>query len=237
MNCREVATWLDALLDTQDGSTRDNRGVPAGPELHEHLAACQGCREQHAAAMQLIEGLRLLPRVAPPAGFAQRMVQRALEDRVERRLTLRRRLRYTMALAASILLMVILGFIWVPRNERPNDGQHVKHEPPVVTPKEEDKPEAPPVLGKAVDEAKIKVASLTGRLTDKTAEYAKHLLAAAPRVDFPPNRVGAEAIDPAVSLRQAGKELGEGLEPVTRGARRAMDSFFREISTFDIGDN
>jgi hypothetical protein len=241
MNCRDFSSWLDTWLDAHSPAGVESSKELEAPEPQAHIALCPMCREQYTAAQRLMEGLKLLPRVAAPEGFSERMVHRALVDREERRLSLQRRLRFTFALAASILIMVIAGYLWLPGPRKGNDGPVVKQEPPKIEPAKDDakpkdeKPETAPALAQRVDEATGRVAAFTGKLTDKTLAHAKHLLAAAPSFEFPTGAGPAEPIDPAASLRQAGAELTEGLQPVTRSARRAMDSFLREISTFEVG--
>ncbi|MFO0965261.1 MAG: hypothetical protein U0793_06705 [Gemmataceae bacterium] len=226
MKCHECEAWIERWLDAT-GAARPSE--PA--DLPDHLAECRSCREQYAAAQRLIEGVKALPRVAAPRDFTERIVQRVLADRVERRRRLTWRLSFTAALAASIVLMLIGGYFFAPGPKAPDVA--------VVspTPKPEPAPEAPPVLAKRVDEAKEKVAALTGKLTEKTVEHAKQLFAAAPTIEFNPMGEGvlpSEPIDAAASLRRAGAELTASMAPVTRSARRAMDFFRREISTFEV---
>jgi hypothetical protein len=38
-------------------------------------------------------------------------------------------------------------------------------------------------------------------------------------------------------LREAGEGVGDGLEPVTNSARRAVDLFLRELPPMDLGAN
>lgn len=249
MNCRDVAPWLQSWLDApRAGAPLENR------EVQDHLAGCQSCREQFGAAQRLMEGLRRLPRPVPPAGLSERIVARSLADRAARRRMWQRRLRFTYALAASILVMVIAGYFWEPSPPKnPAEGPITKIEPPQQELPKQDgpqekpvpprvkAPEPPPALAKAGEEAKDKVAALTGKLFGKAREHTKHLIAAAPVLEFPPmgpmsaDFLPTEPIDPTASLVQAGQEITGSLEPVTRSARRAMDSLFREISTFDVG--
>lgn len=244
MNCREFAPWLQTWLDNHAAGRSFPPARNDPPALQEHLSQCQACREQYASAQRLTEGLKLFARPAPPPGLTDRILARTLTDRAARRRGWQRRLYFTYALAASILVMVIGGYFGEPGPKKSGDEvSTVQKDPPKTDPKPVEKPpektpEPAPVLAKTGDEVKSKVAALTGKLFDKAREDAKHLFAAAPAFEFPPMEAGVlppEPIDPTASLRTAGQEISAGLQPVTRSARRAMDSFLRELSTFDVG--
>lgn len=237
MSCLEFLSWLQDWLDAP--RLAPDEAGPVAPQAQEHLAHCQTCREQYAAARGLMQGVKGLPRVASPAEFTQRVVRRALADRAERRRFFVRRLKFTAVLAASILLMVIAGYIWVPgpRKDREPIALPSKSTEPVKTPRDEPTQAAPAPLAKVVDEAKEKVAALTGRLTETTLTHAKHLFAATPGLEINPMSVDAlpaEPLDAAGPLREAGAEITADLRPVTRSARRAVDFLFRELSTFEV---
>src|SRR5262245_5989505 len=102
MNCLECQELLQRRLD---GEPLQDRA-----ELDRHLVACPECRERHAAAQVLADGLKLLPRAAPPEGLAQRLAARVLGDRAVR---LRRRVWGGVALAASLLLAAMAGYLWL----------------------------------------------------------------------------------------------------------------------------
>src|SRR5437660_1054626 len=109
MNCLECQELLQKRLD----------GVPITAEvLEQHLDQCATCREQHAAAARLLEGMQQLPKPKLPANFAQDLAARIVRDRQQRRDRMRRRIYVTMALAASVLLMLFAAYWWMPRTER-----------------------------------------------------------------------------------------------------------------------
>jgi hypothetical protein len=214
MNCPECQDVLQRRLD----------GTVLVPDaaLDQHLAQCPPCRERHAAARRLLEGLRASPRRVPPADFARRVVAAALRDRQRRRSRLRRSLYLTAGLAAAILLMLLAGYV-----NHPNPGDGKPDVGPVA------KQDTPPELKKDAAAPPTTLAAVTGRLADKTLEQAKVLLTAANPVEGLP--VGelanvAEPLEPAAEpLRQARQEAGEGLQAVARSARRAFDYFARDL--------
>ena len=77
-------------------------------------------------------------------------------------------------------------------------------------------------------------AAISSRLADKTLDQAKVLWTAANPVEGMPMPVGelpgVPELNPAGEpLRQAKQEMSEGLEAVSRSARRAIDYFAREL--------
>lgn len=64
---------LSAALD-------DALGLEAGSALAEHVAACAACREDQAALSRTAGLVRGLPRIAPPADFAGRVLERIAGD-------------------------------------------------------------------------------------------------------------------------------------------------------------
>jgi hypothetical protein len=172
------------------------------------------------------------------------MTATILQDRHKRQLRVRRRLWATVALAASLLLMAIAGYFWLPRPGPTSvPGPVVEKRPgplPEMPAPEPPPPEAAPSLRKSAQEAGIAVASLTERVADQTLEHARVLLSATtPPMEVPPLPFLAfdeleEPLEPtAESLRLAGQGVSESLEPVTRSARRAVDFFMRELSSLD----
>jgi predicted anti-sigma-YlaC factor YlaD len=211
VTCDEFQDWLQRRLD----------GAPPedGDALDRHLAGCPDCREWHAAARRLEEGLRLLPAVTVPADLAGRVAGRV---RGERRVRLRRRvgLAASLALAACLVLALLLGR-GRTRPEAPTMAGHTR--PPAS--------EAPPEsLRDSVTEAGSAVVGLTRRTADETVGQTKLLL---PVVVARPNLgdggVPATVEPPMRSLRAAGQGVSEGLEPVTTSARRALNLFLSEM--------
>src|SRR6478736_2497819 len=108
MNCLECHEWLHERLDGHPVSEQIEQQI----ELH--IAQCTACREQHAAGQLLLDGLKEMPRPAMPPGFAQVLAGTVIRDRRQRREKLRRRVFVTMALAASVMLMLFAAYYWIP---------------------------------------------------------------------------------------------------------------------------
>ncbi len=247
MNCHECEERLQRRLDTARRGVRSSEPRGSDPDLERHLAECQACRQTHAAAGVLLEGLESLPAVAPPLDFAWQTTAAVLRDRMRRRQKMRRRVLLTTVLAASILLMAWASNIWrperrqkqdVPRDDIANHG-HVSPigpRPHDNAPKDHDPPQADEPI--RVAEIRLAMASLTDRLAEQTRDQARVLIAVAPhevpdleaKVRSLAARPLEEPLDPAAqSLRQAGHEVSQGLEPVVDHACRAFGYFVKEL--------
>ena len=220
MNCLECQDLLQRRLDGEP--------VPAGPAFDDHLAGCPSCREQHAAALGLLDALQARRKVTPPADLAQRIVAHVVRDREVRRRRMRLRLVYTAALAASVLLLLGIGYLWTPTpGPAPQPSQ-------IASPKDEPKK---PALVEAKEPPRA-VASLTERLADTTRDQMLVVLTAANPLDAVPLKplsTDLEPLDPAAqSLRQAGQGVTEGVQTVTRAGRQAFSYFVRELPMLDV---
>jgi len=208
MNCLECRELLQRRLDGEP--------LPETPEVEQHMSQCAACREQHVGALRVAAVLRQLPRPVSPAGFTDRIVAAVLEDRRFRRQRMRRRVFVTMALAASVLLMLVAAYVWMPRDQSPQKQDFVKDQPKKVdAPVGDKKPEARNALD---------------RMAEATRDHAKVVLVAAnlDEVEKLP------MIDPG--LREAGNEVGDGVRAVTRNARKAFDFFARELPMPDMAE-
>lgn len=235
MNCLECQDLLQRRLD--------GTASPAG-EVEHHLSQCPSCREQFAAAGLLLEALKTIPRPVLPPLFARAVAGAVLRDRVQRHRKMRRRLLLTAALAASVLLILLAGYLWLPGEPRGTDGggpvadggskQHPVPPRPLPTPPQPETKE-PKRPATTPEEPRHALASLTERLADSTRDHATVLWTAAnPMGEVPVEPLGAvadlEAFDPAKqSLRQASAEVRDGVQTVARSARRALDYFAREL--------
>ena len=220
MNCLELQETLQEMLDGAAGA--------ASPEATAHLADCAACRELYAAAQTLVHGLPLLPKPEPAALLTQSIVATALAEH-RRAHQMRRRVVFAVGLAASIVLALLVG--WLLQPPGPESKALVEKTPP-------QQPEAPK-LAQSAEEARAAVASLTERVADQTKEQAKLLMAVADSLDLPMTNLPAfdleEPLDPAAkSLRQATQTVANGIEPITRSARRAFTFFVNEMPMFDI---
>jgi anti-sigma factor RsiW len=129
MNCHESEQHLQRLLDGDGAEARET--------VNAHLAICPECRELFAAASLLQRRLRERRRSSPPENLTRSIVAGVLSDR-GRRL----RWRTTMAVAAvaaTLLLMVGGGYLWLTAPVEPDvEGNIVQRpEPPRAVPMNE----------------------------------------------------------------------------------------------------
>jgi hypothetical protein len=228
MNCLECQEILQRRLDGD--------GTAPNPALDQHLAQCAPCRERHAAARRLLDGLRALPRPTLPAAFAARVVSAVLRDRERRRARVRRSLYVTAALAASILFMLLVAYLRQPNlgDGKTEPGPMVQEGIPRndIVPPVGDHKKGPEKKGERHDQKGDTFASLTGRLADKTLDQARVLWTAANPVEGLPvgELPSVKELEPAAEpLRQAKQDATESLNTVTHSARRAFDYFAREL--------
>ena len=218
MNCLECQELLQKRLD----------GEALAPEvLDQHLSEGAACREQHAGVVRLLQGLNGMPKPMLAPGFAKSMAAQVMRDRRHRQEKVRRRVVLTLALAASVLLMLGAAYYWLPR---PNvdDLKVVDNKKPVdppskdpVEPKENRKPESRHALS-----------ALTDSLAVKTREHAQVVLVAANLDGM--NKLQAVAELPANPEVQ---EVSDGVRTVTRNARKAFDFFVRELPMPEVGEH
>jgi hypothetical protein len=228
MNCLECQSWLQRRLDGDELSPT---------EAHEqHWSLCATCREQYTASLRLVEGLKQLPRPKLRSGFAETLTAKVLLDRRQRQAAIRRRIYVTAALAACILLTMLAGYYWMPR-----DQEAVVPRPPVVKNlpnKSEPAPQPPPRMVEQKDTKKSEprnpLTSLTDRVVDTTRDHAKVVYVATnlDAVEKLPGMNDLPPLDPGV--KEASQEVSEGVRTVTRNARRALDFFTRELPMPDI---
>lgn len=229
MNCPESLEWLQFRLD--------GKSVPDATSLEMHLSGCQKCRDQHAAALVLLDGLRRTARPVPPADLAGRIAVRVQADRHLRRQKANFRWKVTLALAASLLVIASAGYLLLSRPQRPTQA------PLVVQPRKDPEPKVPdnglPALRESMANARNAVTDLTNRLAEQTREQTRLLLAAAP-LDLDPMTMipGLNELDDplnpaAQSLQTTGRAMAEGLEVVAGSARRAVDFFKRGLPALE----
>lgn len=198
-----------ALMDRLDGLP-----ITDSAALARHLARCPACRELHAAAGRLDEGLRRAPSPVPPPYLSDRIVAAVLADSSPPR-RWPQQTRRALALAASVLLLLFLA------------GEQQTRYRLSFPPPKDDAPVAS--LRDSVAEAGSAVFSLTARTADETVGQTRLLMpvVAAPPLDDP---MSLGTIEPPMkSLFGASQGVSAGLEPVTNSARRAVGLFLREL--------
>ena len=218
MNCLECQELLQQRMDGANSVTAE--------ALEPHLSQCATCREQHACALSLLDGLQRLPKPKLATNFARSMVAQVIHDRRQRQQKTRHRVFVTMALAASLLFTLMVAYYWLPRtgtNDLAPKEKLVKDTPKkeVASPKHEVKG-----LPKK-EEPRNVFTALTDRWADTTREHAK-VLAAAAKIDT------IEKLPAVGELPEAGQEVSDGIQAVTRNARKAFDFFARELPMPDM---
>ena len=218
MNCLECQDLLQRRLDGEP--------LADSAALEQHLRVCPTCREQHQSAQLMLDGLRAASPPMAPEYLAPRIVAAVVDQRMQ--LRLRRRVWTGVAVAASLLLMALAGYLWLP-TDRNDPG------PDVIGKKDNRPKHEAPSLGRSIEEARAAMTNLTEQLANKTKKQAQLILAAANPMDLslppaPPLEVPADA---ARSLQQAGQGVGEGVQTVARSARRAMNYFAREFAALE----
>jgi hypothetical protein len=220
MTCLECLQLLQRALDREPPENP--------PAFAEHLARCSSCAGWHAAGQALARGLKDMPAPVLAPDFSQRMTRLVLQDRRVRRRRLQRRLRFTMVLAASILIMAVAGYFLMPipsNNPSPDpfalDNQR----------KAPEKETHPPHLAQSVDDARQGMAALSGRWASQAKEQTKNLIAAAPALELPDLNASqqVELDAAALSLRHASQGLADGLQPLAKTTKRAFAFFVQDM--------
>jgi hypothetical protein len=215
MNCHECQDWLQRRLDGE---------LHLPPDGEEHLARCPACRGEHHAAQLLLDALQEWQRPAPPAGLAKRIVSGALADRRVRRL----RLATMVALAASLLLAALAGYLWLPKRDAASRQDVAKKEiTPAPLPR--DAAVEIPSLARSVEEAGAAVAALTEKIADRSKEQAQLWWPFDVSRSLTPVELKQQLEPAAQSLRQTGQGASVSLQTVAQSARRAVSYFFREL--------
>jgi hypothetical protein len=215
MNCLECQELLQKRLDGQK---------VASAALDQHVSECATCKDQHAAALRLLDGLKQLPSPTLPADFARSMTSQVMHDRRQRQVKMRRRLVLTVLLAASVLLMLLIAYSWMPQTQPvvPGKDSVVQKAPPRNEPAPKGVPEEKQAKTR---EPRHPLTAMTDRVADTTRDHAKVVLAAA---NFDAvEKLPVKDLDPG--MREAGQEVTDGVRLVTRNTQRAFDFFAREL--------
>jgi hypothetical protein len=228
MNCSESQDLLQRRLD---GEPIDERAA-----LNEHLHSCAECRQLHAVAGRLEDGLRLFAPPMPRRDLSATIVGAVLADRRERTRTTRRRWLSVAAVAAGLLLAVYAGQragFFSGRSTEPVVANPGPTPPTGVAIKQPEEPLAGPSVVASVFEVSSAVASLTKRTATETVGQTWLLLPdSLPTPSLTETDVVPPLLEPAAgSLLQAGQSVSAALDPVTSSAKRAFSLFVREGSS------
>jgi hypothetical protein len=207
MNCASCQEHLQRYLD----------GEPAildQPALAAHLSSCPDCREWHAAAGRLLDGLRLFAPPQLPKGVSEEICRQIQAERA--RALGRRRLLVSSALAAGLLVVCSAVYFG------PWSGSGIERSAALNL----QKPSLPS-FQRSIEEAGLAVVALTRRTADETVNETRLLLPAdIPQASVADSRELAHALEPAAEpLREIQEGVSAGLEPLTTSARRAVGLF------------
>lgn len=235
MNCRDCRDWLQRRLDA--------RRLEPVDEVAEHLAECERCRGDVAAARVLLDGLESLPRVPPTRLRTASIAAAVAADR--RRLRRRSKQRWLAgSLAGSLVAASFAAAAWIglfrgpspsppspaPQSPVPQDIAAAP-EPSPQPPKEQAKDAAPPET-----DAPGSMAALTRTVAEKTRLQFNELLPKAAldvRLRLPQFEPG---FDPG-SLTAAGRSMAQAFHPVTDTTRQAFGFLARELPLRDVAKN
>jgi hypothetical protein len=219
MNCLECRELLQKRMDGE---------TICAQTLEPHLSQCTTCREQYAAAQCLLAATKHLSHPKPATNFVQSMVAQVMQDRRQRQQKMRRRVFVTTALAASVLVMLMLAYSWLPPTGTNEPApkplitqQHPKEEAP--QPKLPDQPK-----DTKKQEPRNAVTAWTNRLADTMRDHAEVVLVAAD-LDGMDKLPAVNDLPMNSGMREAGQEVSDGVRTVTRNARKALDFFAREL--------
>jgi hypothetical protein len=222
MNCDVAHELLQQCLD----------GTPIeSPEWLEHLRQCSDCRSLAYAARHLQDGLHRCTAPLPPPGLAERIAERVLLDRRRARRRTRRRFAVSLALAAAVILALTLRLDW---RGKPGVTEALSHESASLAPsrsqqaKDEPKKKPATTLSESAAEVGEVFTGLRNQTADETLGQTRRWVSNVPSPALP--KVDLTAMgSPTRPLREAGEGVSQGLEPVTKSARRAVDLFLREL--------
>ena len=209
-DCVEFTTSLQRVLD---------REISIESASRLHAFDCANCRTLLAAVETLAAGLEKLPFKPVPAELAERIVTASVRDYRRRRAV--RRTGVACAVAAALL--VVVGTQVASRTETPAH-EVAKTEPTHRSPE----PVAPERVSDRFAEAGSALASMTRKASEQALTPTRTLVPSPDQVSFSPTDWPAEVEPAADSLAGMPEAAKSGLEPVTTGARRAVNLFLRD---------
>lgn len=109
MKCPKIRKELVAYLDGE-ASARQTETIEA------HLAICKSCRKELSALKGCLVLLRKAPQIAASENFYKRLRKKIDGHRIPSRRRLSPQLFYLVSLAASLLIIVFIGFLLFSKN-------------------------------------------------------------------------------------------------------------------------
>jgi hypothetical protein len=219
MSCSDFHEWLQQRLD----DPMVERAVP-----DRHLAECPECRSWHSALGRLEEGLRAWMLPKPPEGLAKQIASQVV---TRRRSQLVYRRVGTVAMAASLLLAVVLGYKWTGSV----GPLKIVSETKVIRPGPDQPSDQAPSLEQNVEEVRQALFGIMSRTAEEAMEPGRALWPGSVSIAALPdaNRWQAPLDPPMQSLREAQRGMSAGLEPVASLGRRFVNFFWQEIPALD----
>lgn len=214
-NCDAYEAVVQRVLDRE-----------IGPEAlaDSHAAACPGCRRLAAAAAVFATGLdRIRTRGPVEVARTDRIAAAAVNDfRYRRRVAWASRAT-GVALAASVFIAVAA---YLPRLGDGPPVQRTVSGVPQISPDPSPTP-TPDRVGDRVVDATAALASITKKATERTL-MPRMLIPTPERVALPDAEL-TSTVEPATeSLATVSQSAKSGIEPMTTGAKRAMNLFLRD---------
>lgn len=221
MKCADIEELVQQRLD----------GASAPLVDESHLSQCAGCRELWSACGRLEAGLQQFTPPEVPPGLGDRVVFQFL---LEQRQARRRTVIGVTALAASMLLVAFLLRPWADHGK----PAPVENPPPIAKVETPEPPSTPGSVEESVGEASAAIVALVGKTAGETVGPSRLLmpdalaLASNPMTDTWSDTL----VPPAEPLREAGRGVSAGLEPVASSARRAVNLFWRDLPPMNLGE-
>lgn len=196
-----------------------------GPEALDgpHPTACAECRRLAMSAKVLASGLdRMRGRPQVEAARTDRIAAAAAWDS-----RFRSRVKWAgrtaaFALAASVLVAVALLGPWAGGTKAPEIVRRPEPLPqPAPTP-------APERVADRVADAGSALASITKKASDRTLTPTRNLFPPPERVSLPDSTLAATVEPAAESVASMPQSAKSGIEPMTTGAKRAVNLFLRD---------
>lgn len=210
----ECAAFLESVQIALDGEAALGSvlGLP-------HAEVCADCR-QIALVAQRFQTC-IVPAIELPSGLAERILERAIDDR---RIRVRTRWVSAASLATLAAGVVIAAFlVWPNSQAKPEPSPEIV----VLPPKEPSVAVAnPPRFDERMAEAGTAIASISRNAKDQTVTPTKNFIPQAPLAISPEAPLDMEPA--AATLAEIPQHARSGIEPVTSTTRRAVNLFLRD---------
>lgn len=222
MNCRECQNWLQESLD-------EGR-IAVSVEVQAHVAECEACRSDVAAARILLDGLTSFAKPETTKLMTASIAAAVAVDRIDQRRRSTFRWRITATLAASLMAIFLVSMfprVWGTKPEAVVKVTEPKQQPAVE-------------FTQRTEDAQKAVASLTRSVTETTKSRLSALLPEKGTfaIELPTFPGFDEPLDPAAkSLKTAGLTVAHAFDPVANTTVQAFGFFAREMPVADYSKN